>query len=53
MNEAAFCYLNGIGGEKDKYTAARYFRQAEEAGNKTIGNSWIWKPKYDPPEKQK
>ncbi|EFY90870.1 hypothetical protein MAC_02986 [Metarhizium acridum CQMa 102] len=40
MNEAAFCYLNGIGGEKDKYTAARYFRQAEEAGNKTIGNSW-------------
>ncbi|KAG8421183.1 hypothetical protein J3458_003081 [Metarhizium acridum] len=36
-----------------QYTAARYFRQAEEAGNKTIGNSWIWKPKYDPPEKRK
>lgn len=49
MNEVAWCYLEGHGCKKDKYAAARYYRLAEKAGNKTLGNSWIWKEKYDPP----
>ncbi|KAL6867836.1 hypothetical protein J3F83DRAFT_765787 [Trichoderma novae-zelandiae] len=48
MNEVAWCYLEGYGCKKDKYAAARYYRLAEKAGNKTLGNSWIWKEKYDP-----
>ncbi|KAH7170937.1 hypothetical protein EDB81DRAFT_184164 [Dactylonectria macrodidyma] len=49
MNEIAWCYLEGFGCKKDKFAAARYYRLAEKAGNKTLGNSWIWKEKYDPP----
>ncbi|RDA89537.1 hypothetical protein CP533_0349 [Ophiocordyceps camponoti-saundersi (nom. inval.)] len=49
MNEAAWCYLKGFGCRKDKFAAARYYRLAEKAGSKTLGNSWIWKEKYDPP----
>ncbi|KAK7563558.1 hypothetical protein IWX49DRAFT_331562 [Phyllosticta citricarpa] len=48
MNEAAWCYLDGFGGKKDKFKAAQFLRLAEEKGNKTIGNSWIWKEKYNP-----
>ncbi|KAL1952542.1 hypothetical protein VTO42DRAFT_4826 [Malbranchea cinnamomea] len=48
MNEVAWCYLEGFGGKKDKYMAAKYYRLAEENGNKTLGNSWIWKEKYNP-----
>ncbi|KAH0494033.1 hypothetical protein TgHK011_000669 [Trichoderma gracile] len=48
MNEVARCYLEGYGCKKDKYTAAQYYRLAEKAGNKTLGNTWIWKEKYDP-----
>lgn len=48
MNEIAWCYLEGFGCKKDKYAAAKYYRLAEKAGNKTLGNSWIWKEKYDP-----
>ncbi|KAL4902637.1 hypothetical protein BDW74DRAFT_158220 [Aspergillus multicolor] len=48
MNEAAWCYLEGFGGKKDKFTAAKYYRLAEGKGNKIVGNSWIWKDKYDP-----
>ncbi|KAL7946371.1 putative cell cycle inhibitor Nif1 [Trichoderma barbatum] len=48
MNEVAWCYLEGYGCKKDKYAAARYYRLAEKGGNKTLGNSWIWKEKYDP-----
>ncbi|PHH77491.1 hypothetical protein CDD80_555 [Ophiocordyceps camponoti-rufipedis] len=47
MNELARCYLEGLGCKKDKFAAARYYRRAEEAGSKTLGNSWIWKEKYD------
>ncbi|CAK7271266.1 hypothetical protein SEPCBS119000_004512 [Sporothrix epigloea] len=47
MNEAAWCYLQGFGCKKDKFTAAKYYRLAEQNGNKTLGNSWIWKEKYD------
>ncbi|KAF3909027.1 hypothetical protein ABW21_db0200440 [Orbilia brochopaga] len=47
MNETAWCYLNGYGlKKKDKYLAAKYYRLAEEHGNKTVGNSWIYKDKY-------
>ncbi|RDA82602.1 hypothetical protein CP532_6895 [Ophiocordyceps camponoti-leonardi (nom. inval.)] len=53
MNEAAYCYLKGFGCRKDKLAAARYYRLAEKAGSKTLGNSWIWKEKYDPPTKNK
>ncbi|KAL4803011.1 hypothetical protein BDV18DRAFT_48450 [Aspergillus unguis] len=48
MNETAWCYVEGFGGKKDKFLAAKYYRLAEEKGNKIIGNSWIWKDKYDP-----
>ncbi|KAM5465216.1 hypothetical protein MauCBS54593_006461 [Microsporum audouinii] len=48
MNEVGWCYLEGFGGKKDKFTAAKYYRLAEENGNKTLGNSWIWKDKYNP-----
>ncbi|EEP76727.1 predicted protein [Uncinocarpus reesii 1704] len=47
MNEAAWCYLEGFGGKKNKYIAAKYYRLAEENGNKTLGNTWIWKEKYN------
>ncbi|KAK3330822.1 hypothetical protein B0H66DRAFT_75857 [Apodospora peruviana] len=48
MNEVAWCYLEGFGTKKDKFAAARYYRLAEDSGNKIIGNTWIWKEKYDP-----
>ncbi|OJJ98236.1 tetratricopeptide repeat protein [Aspergillus brunneoviolaceus CBS 621.78] len=48
MNEVAWCYLEGFGGKKDKFAAAKYYRLAEEKGSKTLGNSWIWKDKYNP-----
>jgi len=48
MNEVAWCYVEGFGTKKDKFAAAKYYRLAEENGNKIIGNSWIWKDKYDP-----
>ncbi|KKY37062.1 putative cell cycle inhibitor nif1 [Diaporthe ampelina] len=48
MNEIAWCYLEGFGCKKDKYSAAKYYRLAEKNGNKTLGNSWIWKDKYNP-----
>ncbi|KAF3938547.1 hypothetical protein ABW19_dt0208261 [Dactylella cylindrospora] len=53
MNETAWCYLNGYGmKKKDKYQAAKYYRLAEENGNKTVGNSWIYKDKYVNPQKK-
>jgi TPR repeat protein len=50
MNEVAWCYVEGYGCKKDKYAAARYYRLAEKAGSKTLGNTWIWKDKYNSPE---
>ncbi|KIW67872.1 hypothetical protein, variant [Phialophora macrospora] len=40
MNEAAWCYLEGFGGKKDKFKAAQLLRLAEKSGSKTLGNSW-------------
>ncbi|KAF3919673.1 hypothetical protein ABW20_dc0105626 [Dactylellina cionopaga] len=53
MNETGWCYLNGYGmKKKDKYLSAKYYRLAEENGNKIVGNSWIYKDKYvNPPTK--
>ncbi|KAJ5157797.1 uncharacterized protein N7482_008897 [Penicillium canariense] len=48
MDQAAWCYLEGFGGKKDKFKAAKYYRLAEENGSPTVGNSWIWKEKYNP-----
>ncbi|KAJ5936251.1 hypothetical protein N7454_005549 [Penicillium verhagenii] len=48
MNEVAWCYLEGFGGKKEKFKAAKYYRLAEESGCPTMGNSWIWKEKYNP-----
>lgn len=51
MNEVAWCYLEGFGCKKDKYAAAKYYRLAEKGGSKTLGNTWIWKEKYNDPKK--
>lgn len=48
MAESAWCLIEGFGGPKDKHRAAQYLRRAEGKGSKIVGNSWIWKPKYDP-----
>ncbi|KAG4437687.1 hypothetical protein IFR05_006849 [Cadophora sp. M221] len=48
MNEVAWCYVEGFGCKKDKFAAARYYRLAEAGGSKTLGNTWIWKEKYNP-----
>ncbi|KAL9053972.1 MAG: hypothetical protein Q9162_004462 [Coniocarpon cinnabarinum] len=53
MSEAAWCYLEGFGGPKDKWKAAQYLRKAEEKGKKELGNTWIWKDKYNPGAKHK
>lgn len=49
MAETAWCYMNGFGmKKKDKFRAAQYYRMAEKAGKVEVGNSWIWKDKYNP-----
>ncbi|KAF2271964.1 HCP-like protein [Westerdykella ornata] len=48
MNEVAWCYLEGFGCKKDKFKAAQFLRLAEQKGSKTLGNTWIWKEKYNP-----
>ncbi|KAH8593702.1 hypothetical protein B0O99DRAFT_626863 [Bisporella sp. PMI_857] len=47
MNEVAWCYDNGFGCKKDRFAAAKYYRLAESKGSKTLGNTWIWKDKYN------
>ncbi|KAG0256677.1 hypothetical protein BG011_004370 [Mortierella polycephala] len=47
QNETALCYLEGTGTEKNSFEAARYYRLASAQGASQLGNSWIWKPKYD------
>ncbi|KAG0357782.1 hypothetical protein BGZ54_000189 [Gamsiella multidivaricata] len=47
QNEVAQCFLDGIGTEKNAFEAARYYRLASAQGASQLGNSWIWKPKYD------
>jgi len=47
MNELGRCFEEGLGTKKDKYKASKYYRKAEANGGKLLGNSWIWKEKYD------
>ena len=58
--EAAWHWMNGVGCKRNKKQAAKYYRYyypsmseahhhsiGEKGGNKIVGNSWIWKDKYD------
>ncbi|KAI9315260.1 hypothetical protein BX666DRAFT_2019903 [Dichotomocladium elegans] len=47
QNEVGHCYHNGYGTKKDPYQAAKYYRMAAAQGRGLMGNSWIFKPKYD------
>ncbi|ORX96983.1 HCP-like protein, partial [Basidiobolus meristosporus CBS 931.73] len=47
QNDLAFCYLHGHGVKKDQYKAAKYYRMAYAQGLGVVGNSWIFKEKYD------
>ncbi|KAJ3046322.1 hypothetical protein HDV00_000136 [Rhizophlyctis rosea] len=40
-------YLRGDGVKQSKYRAARWLREADKQGRKIVGESWIWKSKYD------
>jgi TPR repeat protein len=47
QSELAFCYQHGHGVKKDVYKAAKYYRMAYAQGIEPVGNSWIFKEKYD------
>ncbi|KAI9349983.1 hypothetical protein BD770DRAFT_394813 [Pilaira anomala] len=47
QNDLGFCYSHGLGVKKDLYRAAKYYRLADKQGQGMIGNSWIWKDKYN------
>lgn len=47
LAEAGFCYAQGIGCKKDLKKSAKFYRQAESKGISMIGNSWIYKSKYN------
>ena len=47
LTEAGFCYTQGIGCKKDLHKAARLYRIAGAKGASMVGNSWIYKEKYD------
>ena len=52
--EAAWSWLEGFGGAKDKKRAAGYLRRAQELEKGEgkvgggVGESWVWKEKYNP-----
>ncbi|KAK6351958.1 hypothetical protein TWF718_005106 [Orbilia javanica] len=50
LSEAGYAYANGQGCKKDLKKSARYYRMAHENGVSMVGNSWIWKEKYDDEE---
>ncbi|TVY80334.1 Mitosis inhibitor nif1 [Lachnellula suecica] len=47
LAEAGFCYAQGLGCKKDLKKSARLYRQAESKGISMVGNSWIYKAKYN------
>ncbi|KAF3932475.1 hypothetical protein ABW19_dt0205916 [Dactylella cylindrospora] len=47
LSEAGYAYANGQGCKKDLKRSAKYYRMAAENGVSMVGNSWIWKDKYD------
>ncbi|KAI7847337.1 hypothetical protein BDC45DRAFT_526258 [Circinella umbellata] len=51
QNELATAYYRGKGIKKDLYQAAKYYRMADKQGCGIMGNSWIYKSKYDKVEK--
>ncbi|KAI8330319.1 hypothetical protein BC941DRAFT_440835 [Chlamydoabsidia padenii] len=48
QNDLGHCYYHGQGVKKDVAAAAKYYRKADKQGHGIMGNSWIWKKKYDP-----
>lgn len=50
LTEAGFCYTQGIGCKKDLKKAAKLYRTAGAKGASMVGNSWIYKEKYDEKE---
>ncbi|CAM0142611.1 hypothetical protein VKS41_002837 [Umbelopsis sp. WA50703] len=48
QNDLGHCYYHGQGVKKDLYKAAKYYRKAAKQGHGIMGNSWIFKSKYDP-----
>lgn len=46
LAEAGCCYAEGIGCKKDLKRSAKLYRQAEAKGVSMVGNSWIYKSKY-------
>jgi len=53
LAEAGFCYAQGVGCKKDLKKSAKFYRMAEAKGISMIGNSWIYKSKYDDDEEEK
>jgi len=47
LTEAGFCYAEGIGCKKNVKKAARFYRLAADKGVSMVGNSWIYKDKYN------
>ncbi|KAG0056149.1 hypothetical protein BGZ83_006244 [Gryganskiella cystojenkinii] len=47
LYELGMSFLKGWGVQKDKAVAFTYFKIAADLGSSQLGNSWIWKPKYD------
>ncbi|KAI9360934.1 hypothetical protein BD770DRAFT_418929 [Pilaira anomala] len=47
QNDLGHCYYHGHGVKKDMFLAAKYYRLADKQGQGIMGNSWIWKSKYD------
>jgi TPR repeat protein len=45
--EAGYCYAEGVGCKKDMKKAAKFYRAAEAKGVSMVGNSWIYKDKYN------
>ncbi|CAO0801115.1 unnamed protein product [Mucor circinelloides] len=54
QNDLGHCYYHGHGVKKDMFMAAKYYRKADKQGQGIMGNSWIWKSKYDagPPSRK-
>lgn len=48
QNDLGHCYYHGQGVKKDLHKAAKYYRKAAKQGHGIMGNSWIFKSKYDP-----
>lgn len=44
--EAGYCYAEAVGCKKDMRKAAKFYRLAEARGVSMVGNSWIYKEKY-------